>query len=83
MTIDDEIRDEKFQFNNIRESVTVSVLSSDNIDNYKYLAGDEILLFNPKQIIELAAFIQYPLEKVFEKQIKAMEDQEKKKLIQS
>ena len=57
MTIDDEISDEKFQFNNIRESVTVSVLSSDNVDNYKYLAGDEILLFNPKQIIELAAYI--------------------------
>ena len=48
MTIDDQIRDEKFQFNIIRESARVSVLSSNHIHKCKYLAGEEKLAFNPK-----------------------------------
>ena len=70
MTIDDQIRDEKFQFNIIRESARVSV----NIDKCKYLTGKE------KQIIEKAKFTYYPLEKGFEKQIKLIVDQDKKKV---
>ena len=48
MTIDDQIRDEKFQFNIIGESARVSVLSSGNIDKSKYLTGKEKLPFNSK-----------------------------------
>ena len=48
MTIDHQIRDEKFQFNIIRESTKVSVLSSNHIDKCKYLTCEENLAFNPK-----------------------------------
>ena len=48
MTIDDPIRDEKFQFSIIRESARVSVLSSGNIDKCKYLTSKEKLPFNSK-----------------------------------
>ena len=54
----------------------MSALSSDKIDNYEYLAGDETLPSNQQQIIEQAKFIYSPLGKAFEKQTKTIEDQE-------
>ena len=56
MTIDDEIRDEKLQYDINREAAITSALSSGKIDKYKYLTGEEILRSNQKQIIEQAKF---------------------------
>ena len=78
MTIDDQIRDEKLQYDINREAAKISALSSNKIGKYEYLTGEEILPTYQKQIIEQAKFTYSPLEKVFEKQIKTIEDQEKK-----
>ena len=66
MTIDDQIRDEKLQYDINRETATISALSSNKIGKYEYLNGEEILPSNQKQIIEQAKF-------TFEKQLKIME----------
>ena len=56
MTIDNEIRDEKLQYDINREVAITPALSSGKIDKYKYLTGEEILRSNQKQIIEQAKF---------------------------
>ena len=43
MAIDDQIRDEKLQYNINREAAKMSALSSDKIDKHEYLTGEEIL----------------------------------------
>ena len=48
MTIDDQIRDEKLQYDINRETAKISVLSSGKIDEYEYLVGEEILPSNQK-----------------------------------
>ena len=75
MTINDQIRDEKLQYDINREAAEISALSSGKIDKYEYLTGKEILPSNQQQIIEQAKFAYSPLGKVFEKQIKTIEDQ--------
>ena len=75
MTINDQIRDEKLQYDINREAAKISALSSGKIDKYEYLTGKEILPSNQQQIIEQAKFAYSPLGKVFEKQIKTIEDQ--------
>ena len=40
MTIDDKIKDEKLQYDTNREAAKISVLSSEKIDEYEYLAGE-------------------------------------------
>ena len=77
MTIDDQIRDEKLQYNINREAAKISAWSSNKIGKYEYLTGEKILPFNQKKIIEQAKFTYSPLGKAFEKQIKTIEDQEK------
>ena len=80
MTINDQIRDEKLQYDINREAAKISALSSGKIDKYEYLTGEEILPSNQKQIIEQAKFAYSPLGKAFEKGIKTIEDQGKNKL---
>ena len=80
MTIDDQIRDEKLQYNINREAAKISAWSLNKIGKYEYLTGEEILPFNQKQIIKQAKFTYSPLGKAFEKQIKTIEDQEKKQV---
>ena len=80
MTINDQIRDEKLQYDINREAAKISALSSNKIGKYEYLTGEEILPSNQKQIIEQAKFTYSPLGYVFEKQIKTIEDQGKNKL---
>ena len=65
-TINDQIRDEKLQYDINRKAAEISALSSGKIDKYEYLTGKEILPSNQQQIIEQAKFT-YPLEKAFEK----------------
>ena len=78
MTIDDQIRNEKLQYDILREAAKISVLSSGKIDKYEYLSGEEILPCNQKQIIEEAKFTYSLLGKAFQKQTKTIEDQGKK-----
>ena len=78
MTIEDQIKDEKLQYDINREAAKISALSSGKIDKYKYLTGEEILPSNQQQIIEKAKFTYSPLGKAFEKQTKTIENQGKK-----
>ena len=78
MTINDQIRDEKVQYDINREAAKISALSSDKIRKYEYLTGENILLSNQQQIIEQARFTYFLLGKAFEKQIKTTEDQGEK-----
>ena len=78
MIIDDQIRDEKLQYCINREAAKISAWSSNKIDKYEYLTGEEILPSNKKQTIEQARFTYSPFGKAFEKQIKTIEDQGKK-----
>ena len=60
MTIEDQIRDEKIQYDITREAAKISALSSGKIDKYKYLTFEEILPSNQQQIIEQAKFTYSP-----------------------
>ena len=80
MTINDQIRDEKLQYDINREAAKISALSSGKIHKYEYLTGEDILPSNQQQIIEQTKFTYFPLEKAFEKQIKTIEDQDKKQV---
>ena len=80
MTIDDQIRDEKLQYDINREAAKISTLSSGKIDKYEYYKGEEILPSNQKQIIEQSKFTYSPFGKTFKKQIKTIEDQGEKQV---
>ena len=80
MTINDQIGDEKLQYDINREAAKISTLSSGKIHKYEYLTGEDILPSNQQQIIEQAKFTYSPLGKAFEKQIKTIEDQGKKQV---
>ena len=82
MTINDQIRDEKLQYDINREAAKISALSSGKIHKYEYLTGEDILPSNQQQIIEQAKFTYSPLGKAFEKQIKTIEDQGEKQIKQ-
>ena len=43
MTIDDKIRHEKLQYDINREAAKISALSSEKIEKYEYLTGEEKL----------------------------------------
>ena len=75
MIINDQIRDEKLQYDINREAAEISALSLGKIDKYEYLTGKDILLSNQQQIIEQAKFTYCPLGKAFEEQIKTIESQ--------
>ena len=68
MTINDQIRDQKLQYDINREAAKISPLSSGKIHKYKDLTGEDILQSNQQQIIEQA------------KQIKTIEGQGKKQV---
>ena len=80
MTIDDQIRDEKLQYNINREAAKISTLSSGKIDKYEHLTGEELLPSNQKQIIKKAKFTYSPLGRLSEKQTKTIESQEQKQV---
>ena len=67
MTTENQIRDEKLQYDINRETAKISALSSSEIDKCEYLTGEEILPSNQQQIIEQAKFTYSSLVKAFEK----------------
>ena len=80
MTINDQIKDEKLQYNINREAAKISALSSGKLHKYEYLTGEYILPSTQQQIIEQTKFTYSPLGKAFDKQIKIIEDQGKKQV---
>ena len=51
MTINDQIMDEKLQYDINREAAKIAVLSSGKFYKYEYLTGEDILPSNQQQII--------------------------------
>ena len=80
MIFEDQIRDQKLQYDINREASKISALSSDKFDKYEYLTGEEILPSNQQQTIEQDKFTYSPLGKAFEKQTKPIEDQREKQI---
>ena len=80
MTIEDQINDEKLQYDINREAAKISALSSGKIDKYEYLTGEKILPSNQQQIIEPAKSTYSPLGKDFEKQTKTIKDKGEKQI---
>ena len=80
MTIKDQIRDEKLQYDTSREATNISALSSGKTDKYEYLTCEDILASYQQQIIEQAKFTYSPSGKAFEKQTKTIEDQVKEQI---
>ena len=80
MTIKDQIKDEKLQYDINREAAKISALSSGKLDKYEYLTGEEILPSNQQQIIQQAKFNYSPLGKAIEKQLKTIKDQGEKQI---
>ena len=80
LAIDDQIRDEKLQYEISREAAKIT-LSSGKINKYEYLVGKGMLAFSQKQMIKQAKFTNSPLGKAFEKQIKTTEYDGKNKLM--
>ena len=73
MTIDNQIRGEKLEYDIDREATKMLAISSGKIDKYEYLTGKEILLSSQRQILEQYKFTYSPLGKAFEKQLKIWE----------
>ena len=80
MTLEDQIRDKKLQYDINREVAEISALSSGKTGRYEYLTGEEILPSNQQQITEQAKFTYSNLGKAFEKQVKTIENQFKKQI---
>ena len=83
MTINDQIRDEKLQYDINREAAKIPALWSGKIHKYEYLTGEDTLPSNQQQIIEQTKFTYSPLGKAFEKHIKTIEDQGQIKTIKN
>ena len=66
MTINDQLKDEKLQYDINREAPKISALSSGKLHKYEYLTGEDILASNQQQIIEQAKFTYSPLSKAFD-----------------
>ena len=80
MTINDQIRNEKLQYDLNREAAKTSALPSGKIDKYKYPTREDILPSNQPQINEQAKSSYSPLGKAFGKQIKTIQNQGEKQI---
>ena len=80
MTINDQIRGEKLQYDINRKAAIISANSSGKIRKYEYLTGEYILSYNHQEIIEQVKFTYCPFRKAFDKQIKTIEDHGKKQV---
>ena len=69
----DKIKDGKLQHDINREIAKISALSSDKIDKYEYLMGEELLSFSQSQMVDQANFIYSSLGKVFKKETNKQE----------
>ena len=74
--LDKKILQNEAQYNLDRKAAKKSALSSNNLDRYKYLAGEDLGL--KPNTIEQARFVYSPLCKIFNKVLS--EDDKKKEL---
>ena len=81
MTINDQIKDEKLQYDINREAAKISALSSGRTHKYKYLTGKDILPSSNQKIIAHTRFPYSPLGKAFKKQIETIKIKEKSQLM--
>ena len=81
MTIEDQIKDEKLQYDINIEAAKISALSSGKLDKYEYLTGEEILPSNQQQIIQQDKFNYSPLGKALEKQVRTIKVQGEKQVV--
>ena len=81
MTIEDQIKDEKLQYDINREAAKISALSSGKFDKYEYLTGEEILPSNQQQVIQQAKFNYSPLGEALIKQRRTIKDQGEKQVV--
>ena len=72
MTIEDQIIDEKLQYDINRKDAKILALSSGKISKYEFLTGEQRLPSNQQQIIEQAKSTYSPLGKAFEKKTKTI-----------
>ena len=84
MTIDDQIRDERLQYDINKEAAKISALLSGKLDKCEYLTSKEILPSNQKKKKKKkkkkqAKFAYSPLGNTFETQIKTIEDKKEDK----
>ena len=80
MTIKDEIKDQKLQYDINRQATKISAILSGKIDKYEFLTGEEILPPDQRGVIEQARFAYSSLGKAFGKQTKTIEEQGKNRL---
>ena len=64
MTINDQITDEKLQYDINREAAKISALSFGKIHKYEYLTGEDTLPSNQQQMIEQAKLLILLWEKL-------------------
>ena len=76
MSIDDNTRHEKMQYDIKTKASKISAFSSVKNDEYEYLTCEETLSFDQRGVIEQATFTYSLLGKALEKQRKPIEDQE-------
>ena len=81
MIINDQIKNEKRQYDINREATKISALSSGKLHKYEYLTGEDILPSNQQQMIKQTKFTYSPLGKAFDKQIKQLKIKVKNRLI--
>ena len=62
--MNDQIRDEKLEYDINREAAKISALSSGKIRKYEYLTGEDILPSNQQKIIEQANLLIFLQEKL-------------------
>ena len=72
MTINDQIKDEKLQYDINRKAAKISASSSGKRHKHEYLTGEDIFPSIQQQIIEQTKFTYSPLRKAFDKQIKTI-----------
>ena len=65
MTTNDQVRNEKLQYDINKKATKISALSSCKIDKYEYkeITGEEILPSNEQQTIEQAKFFLFSFGK--------------------
>ena len=80
MTIEDQIKDAKLQYDINRKAAKILALSSGKIDKYDYLTGEKILPTNRQQTIKQAKCTYSLLVKAFEKQTKTIKGQREKQI---
>ena len=80
MTINDQVKDEKLQYDINKKAAKIPALSSGKLHKYEDLTGEDTLPSNQQQIIGQTKFKHSPLGKAFDKQIKTIEDQCKKQV---